>query len=173
MNRGCHKPRRPDGRETSRRALLLFSAAGALALASAPASAQLRAGARVPLEVRSVQGMGRGVFARRAIARDTAVLRDCTLAISPQDKAMLLQTRLDDYYFEDDSGGAFLVLGMSSLLNHSFLAPNVEQEWEETPEGMVIVFRALRDIKAGEQLFFDYEFREDDEIPPWADNPRK
>jgi len=160
------------GNVTSRRALLLFSAAGVATLASAPASAQRQAGAQVALEVRSVKGMGRGVFATRAIAKDTVVLRDCTLAITAQDVDIIAKTRLDSYYFMEEDGSAYIVLGLTSLLNHSFLAPNVEQEWEEHPEGMVIIFRALRNIKAGEQLFFDYEFT-NDEIPQWADNPRK
>ena len=116
--------------------------------------------------------MGRGVFAAAFIKSGTTVLKDHTLPLSKTGRQALSQTILADYYFEDDGDIAYLGLGMASQLNHSFKAPNVEQDWEVSREGHILSFSAIKDILAGEQLFFDYDFDED-KIPAWADNPRK
>ena len=121
------------------------------------------------LTVKTMEGMGRGVFAAAFIKSGTTVLKDHTLRLSKTDRQQLARTILADYYFEDDDDTAHLALGMASLLNHSFKAPNVEQEWEAAKEGQVLSFSAIKDILAGEQLFFDYDF-DAGEIPAWADN---
>ncbi len=130
------------------------------------------------LEIRAVEGMGRGVFARAPIKAGTVVIRDYTLPVPAADIEHTQKTVFKDYYFVSGEAGqdgavAYLALGIASLLNHSGKAPNVEQQWDLTKEGWVVEFTALRNIRAGEQLFFDYEFGED-EIPAWADNyPKK
>lgn len=158
----------------------IFSATQASALAMLGLGASTNSAsacASDKLVVKAVEGMGRGVFAKTFIKAGTLVLRDYTIQISAADKDALYDTVIGNYYFESDEsegdeGRAYLAVGLASLLNHSFKAPNVEHNWEETKEGWVVEFRAIRNIKAGEQLFFDYDFDEDD-IPPWADNYKK
>lgn len=47
-----------------------------------------------------------------------------------------------------------LALGLGSMFNHSLLAQNVG--WKRNTETDVIVYTALRDIKAGEELCISY-----------------
>lgn len=47
-----------------------------------------------------------------------------------------------------------LALGLGSMFNHSTLAQNVG--WKRNTETDVIVYTALRDIKAGEELCISY-----------------
>ena len=158
---------------------IFTSAAAALlsALGLAWSTKDATAATRGQLEVRAVEGMGRGVFARSAIRAGTIVLRDYTLPVSMAEKEHAEKTIFNDYYFVSEEPGedgamAYFALGIASLLNHSGKSPNVEHEWDLTKEGWVVEFTALRNIRAGEQLFFDYGFDED-KIPAWADNYRK
>ena len=43
-----------------------------------------------------------------------------------------------------------IILGLGSMFNHSRLGQNVG--WERDVEGLVVRYRALRDIAAGEEL---------------------
>jgi hypothetical protein len=155
-------------------ALATITAAWGLMLQSKEVSAATQG----LLEIRAIEGMGRGVFARAPIKAGTVVIRDYTLPVPEADIEHTQKTVFKDYYFvsgeaDQDGAVAYLALGIASLLNHSGKAPNVEQQWDLTKEGWVVEFTALRNIRAGEQLFFDYEFGED-EIPAWADNyPKK
>lgn len=47
-----------------------------------------------------------------------------------------------------------MALGLGSMFNHSTRAQNVG--WKRNPELEVIVYTALRDIKAGEELCISY-----------------
>ncbi|EXJ80570.1 hypothetical protein A1O1_08716 [Capronia coronata CBS 617.96] len=47
-----------------------------------------------------------------------------------------------------------LALGLGSMFNHSLLGQNVG--WKRNTETDVIVYTALRDIKAGEELCISY-----------------
>ena len=47
-----------------------------------------------------------------------------------------------------------VALGLGSLFNHSLLHQNVG--WSKDVTGQCIVYRALRDIKAGEELCINY-----------------
>lgn len=125
------------------------------------------------LAVKKVKGMGLGVFTMKPIKSGAIVLIDHCIHLSEADLQFASKTVLKNYYYEGegDDKTALLALGMASLINHSFKAPNVTHEWDETDAGYTITFTALRNIEAGEQIFFDYDFDED-KIPDWADNPK-
>jgi SET domain-containing protein len=129
---------------------------------------------RGALDVRSIEGMGWGVFARTSIAAGAIVIRNCTIAVAHAEREHAEKTIFNDYYFvaeepADHEPMAYLALGLGSLINHSGKSPNVEPVWEMTELCWIVEFTALGDIKAGEQLFFDYGF-EENEIPQWEDN---
>lgn len=124
------------------------------------------------VEVRNAPGMGRGLFAKVPIREGTPILRDYTIGMEYSDVEALMESFMKDYYFFDyETNRGYVVFGKTSLINHSYLNPNVEPEWEATERGVVVIMRALRDIRPGEQLFFDYGFAKG-EYPDWADNPR-
>ena len=49
------------------------------------------------------------------------------------------------------------MLGYGSLYNHSF-TPNADIDYNVKNVENFLQFEAIKDIKAGEEIFFDYEF---------------
>ncbi len=108
----------------------------------------------LPVAVRSMPGMGRGVFATRAITAGEDFGRFPLLEVPETDPA--LEGVVNHYVFGRDEGPSYLVLGWPSLMNHVAGRPNVDREWVETAEGWMLRFFAVADIEAGAQLFIDY-----------------
>jgi uncharacterized protein len=107
------------------------------------------------LLVRKVRGMGRGVFAGRPFAK-REVIEVCPILRLPTDTPGV---GTEDYVFRWGRLGSELAiaLGYGSLYNHS-PAPNAE--FTARFGRSDIVFRALRDIAAGEQILIDYQWEE-------------
>ncbi|KZF25736.1 protein methyltransferase [Xylona heveae TC161] len=116
---------------------------------------------------------GRGVFSTVDIARGTVIDISPVLILEPEDKA-LESKQLYNYtynwpYSEGETGKTTMrqavILGLGSMFNHSNFAQNVG--FTRDPSKLVIVYTALRDIKAGEELCISYgsrlAFRDADE----------
>lgn len=106
------------------------------------------------LELRAIERKGRGVFAAAPIAAGELLETSASVALARKDTETILGTTLDNYYFAHpaDPDGGLLVLGLSSLLNHSD-APNVEtRSRHEDGVGWLVDLRALREISPGEEL---------------------
>ncbi|KIX10223.1 uncharacterized protein Z518_01304 [Rhinocladiella mackenziei CBS 650.93] len=103
---------------------------------------------------------GRGVFAIQNIPTGTVVEVSPVLIFSEDEVAKHTQhTCLQHYtyYWPADSGRTMtqaLALGLGSMFNHSIRAQNVG--WKRNTETDVIVYTAIRDIKAGEELCISY-----------------
>lgn len=136
-----------------------------------PAAARLPAAAssRRRLQVRRSGVHGRGVFANVPLRAGERLIEYTGEVISwaeaqrrhPHDPADPNHT----FYFHIDDGRVIDALyggNSSRWINHS-CAPNCEAE--ETPEGRVFI-RALRDIAAGEELFYDYGLIVDERYTP-------
>jgi len=94
--------------------------------------------------------LGRGVFATRAFRQGDVIEHCPTVELADADVA----GRLNDYVFSTDTeGDVLLVLGHGMLYNHS---PNPNVEYVEGDEPSTITFRALRDVRPGEELTIDY-----------------
>ena len=119
--------------------------------------------------VRMTETMGRGVFAARAI-KAGEFLDDIfyTIEIAAPERERLKGATPSRFWFENDEDGtALIALGYVSLMNHS-TTPNFQCCWDVAAEGQTVRLRALRDLTAGEQLFFDYRFDAGDDHPEWA-----
>ncbi|MFZ4807371.1 MAG: SET domain-containing protein-lysine N-methyltransferase [Hyphomicrobiaceae bacterium] len=112
--------------------------------------------------------MGRGVFADRAVAAGEVLGSFYTIHICAAERPAALQTALRDFIFFDEDGSAEVVLGWLSLVNHG--QPNIVKSWRATQLGPVVTVTAARDLAAGEQLYFDYQFDPGTE-PDWARRP--
>lgn len=136
-----------------------------------PAAVRLPAAAssRRRLQVRRSGVHGRGVFANVPLHAGERLIEYTGEVISwaeaqrrhPHDPADPNHT----FYFHIDDGRVIDALyggNSSRWINHS-CAPNCEAE--ETAEGRVFI-RALRDIAAGEELFYDYGLIVDERYTP-------
>ncbi|KAI1617582.1 hypothetical protein EDD36DRAFT_459266 [Exophiala viscosa] len=103
---------------------------------------------------------GRGVFATQDIPGGTVIEVSPVLLFSEDEVEKHAQhTCLQHYtyYWPSKTGRTTiqaLALGLGSMFNHSTRAQNVG--WKRNTETEVIVYTALRDIKAGEELCISY-----------------
>jgi hypothetical protein len=101
------------------------------------------------VEVKRIRGKGRGVFARRTIAAGTVIEEVPVLSLPADD---VEATALAGHCFLWGRGTVALPLGYGALYNHSY-APNAEYV-DRTPQTKL--FRAVRDIAAGEEITINY-----------------
>ncbi|HEX8203993.1 MAG TPA: SET domain-containing protein [Isosphaeraceae bacterium] len=102
------------------------------------------------IEVKRIQGKGRGVFARRLI-RKGAIIERVPVIVLPAEE-VVGGTTLANYSFQWGRGQAALALGYGSLYNHSY-RPNARY-WDVGPQTKE--FTALRDIVPGEEITVNY-----------------
>lgn len=109
---------------------------------------------------------GRGVFATQDIAADTIIEISPVLVLSPEERAHVEKTLLFDYIFEwgEDMKGACVALGYLSVYNHSYQA-NCIYEMDFEQSNMQI--RTVKPVKAGDELFVNYNATPDDATPIW------
>ncbi len=118
------------------------------------------------IKVAPVPGKGRGVMAQAPIAEGETV-EVCPLVVLGEADAEHIASGggvLAFYALELTAiGRQVLMLGYGSLYNHS-RDPNAEVEY--APGAAFLRIRALRDIPAGEEVVFDYEFEGEEEFLP-------
>lgn len=99
--------------------------------------------------------MGRGVFTSENIEKGTVIEISPVIVMSGEERKLLDQTLLHDYIFEwgDDSKSCCMALGYVPLYNHSYRSNcEYEMDFEENS----ISVKAVRFIKAGEEIFINY-----------------
>ena len=110
------------------------------------------------LVVRMVPGKGRCVFAAKDIAKGSLVLADPVIFVPGAESDHTDETVIGRYVFQwNEEDDLCVVLGLGSLINHGLpenvsLVSNYEQ--------MTMEFYALTDIKAGDELVYDYGHEE-------------
>lgn len=112
------------------------------------------------LVVRVVPGKGRCVFASRDIKKGELVISDHIIFVPGEESEFTDQTVVGRYVFQwNDDDDLCVVLGVGSLINHGLpenvsLVSNYEEQTME--------FYALTDIKAGDELCYDYGHEADE-----------
>lgn len=110
------------------------------------------------LYVRSVKDKGRGVFTDQPI-RKGAIVEVCpVIPLSAPDWKLIQDTVLRYHAFDwpdNPYGVSCITLGLGSIINHS---ENPNSEWTTQIKQRTITFRAVRDIKAGEEITHDYKW---------------
>ena len=109
---------------------------------------------------------GRGVFTRDTLETGTVVEIAPVIVMSKQDRVLIDQTLLHDYIFEWGASQqeCCMSLGYVPLYNHSFQA-NCNYEMHFNRETITITTN--REIKAGEELFINYNGDWDNKKPIW------
>ena len=134
--------------------------------ARARGTRRLRISCPPGLEVRAVDGKGRGVFATRRFARGALVERSPVIALTEREWRRIEKTRLGNYPYDwgPTNRGCAMVLGLGSLYNHAF-EPNVENRWNKRLLAMDWV--ALRAIAPGDEITVNYNEENDSKDPLW------
>jgi uncharacterized protein len=95
---------------------------------------------------------GRGAFASRSISESEIIERCPAIEVTDGD----VGGELLNYVFYGSAENLRLVaMGYGMLFNHS-PQPNVAYYRDDSPLGAELVLYALRDIRKGEELFYDY-----------------
>jgi len=110
------------------------------------------------IEVKRIPGKGRGVFARQDIAAGTIIETAPVLVVAEED---LEATGIAGHCFLWTKGKVGLPLGYGALYNHSY-QPNAEYS-DRAPQTKI--YRALQEIKAGEEITINYNGTPDDTSP--------
>jgi hypothetical protein len=111
---------------------------------------------------------GRGIFATADIEKGSIIEIAPVIVMTREERKLLDQTLLHDYIFEwgHDPKGCCMALGYIPIYNHSYRS---NCEYEMDYEEKLITVRAVRFIKAGEELYINYNGDWNNETPVWFD----
>ena len=112
--------------------------------------------------------MGRGVFTSADIEKDTVIEIAPVIVMNKEARTLLDQTPLHDYIFEwgYKKGDCCMALGYVPVYNHSYRS---NCEYEMDMEQQTIAIKTVRFIKAGEELFINYNGNWNNAKPVWFD----
>jgi SET domain-containing protein len=112
--------------------------------------------------------MGRGVFTSENIEADTIVEIAPVIVMTKEERILLDKTLLHDYIFEwgGEKEQCCMALGYLSVYNHSYKS---NCEYEMDFESDLIQIKTVHPVKAGEELFINYNGTWDDDKPVWFD----
>jgi SET domain-containing protein len=107
------------------------------------------------LYIALTKSMGRGVFTSENIEEGTIVETSPVIVMSKDERKLLDQTLLHDYIFEWGArkDQCCMALGYVPIYNHAYKS---NCEYEMNFEKEVIIIRAVHFIKAGDELFINY-----------------
>lgn len=120
------------------------------------------------LQVRQTKGRGRGVFTTEDLPEGTVVEVAPVIVMKGSERPLLDQTLLHDYIFlwgkKEDQ--CCMALGLVPVYNHSY-QPNCIYEMNFAKHLMAVI--TIQDIKAGKELFFNYNGEAGNDAPLWFD----
>jgi SET domain-containing protein len=107
------------------------------------------------LYIDSSSDMGRGVFTSENIEEGTIIETSPVIVMSAEERKLLDQTLLYDYIFEwgDKKDQCCMAMGYVPVYNHSYKS---NCEYEMDFKTSCIIIKTVRFIKAGEELFINY-----------------
>ena len=120
------------------------------------------------LFIAPTERMGRGVFTSEDIPKDTIIEVSPVIVMTVDERRLLDQTLLHDYIFEwgNRRESCCMALGYIPLYNHSYKS-NCEYEMDFSDQ--LITIRTVRFIKAGEEIFINYNGDWNNASPVWFD----
>jgi hypothetical protein len=112
--------------------------------------------------------MGKGVFTSEDLRKNIIIEVAPVIVMSNADRKLLDQTLLHDYIFEwgDKVKKCCMALGYVPVYNHSYKS-NCEYDMDYDSE--LITIKTVCPVKAGEQLFINYNGNWNDQKRLWFD----
>lgn len=112
---------------------------------------------------------GRGVFTSQDLPADTVIEVSPVIVMSREDRVHLDKTLLHDYIFEwgKDSRQCVMALGYVAVYNHSYRS---NCEYEMDYERREISIKTVRYVKAGEELFINYNGNWNEDKKVWFES---
>ena len=122
----------------------------------------------LPFDLVRIPGKGLGLFANRAIATGEIIESCPLLPLTPTERKHSEKTILNHYIYPwRSTRSACVVFGYGSIFNHSY-TPNAD--WKQDFRSIRMVYKAIRDIKKGEEITINYNGEPDDDTPiEWFD----
>ncbi|MED3561788.1 SET domain-containing protein [Bacillus xiapuensis] len=108
----------------------------------------------------------RGVFATCDIKKGELIHEAPVISYPNEEHEHIEKTLLADYAFEYGINHTAILLGYGMLFNHSY-TPNAR--YEINFDNHTFDFYAYKDIKAGEEIFINYNGDVDIDDPLWFD----
>ncbi|WP_294343750.1 SET domain-containing protein-lysine N-methyltransferase [Prosthecochloris sp.] len=105
-----------------------------------------------PVRIGQSNIIGRGAFANRNI-ENGEILEHCP--VIELDEKDIGGELLNYVFYGENEKTRLVAMGNGMLFNHSSF-PNVAYYRDETPLGPELIIYALRDIRKGEELFYNY-----------------
>lgn len=105
---------------------------------------------------------GLGVIADEDIEKGSTIEVVPLLLMSMKEFDLIKQTKLYYYFFEYTNNHFAIALGYGSLYNHSFM-PNARYLYSYKNKQLIV--KAIKDIKKGEEIYFNYNYYPDDQTP--------
>ncbi|HME54776.1 MAG TPA: SET domain-containing protein-lysine N-methyltransferase [Candidatus Lokiarchaeia archaeon] len=117
-------------------------------------------------DIRHINGTkGKGVIANNTIKNGTIIDVGHVILICDEEyDEHIKNTIVDDYVFEWDDGKVAICMSPCEFCNHSY---NPNASYEHRFDDQTIIFRAIRDIKKGEEITVNYNGNIDDLSPVW------
>ncbi|MDO8505902.1 MAG: SET domain-containing protein-lysine N-methyltransferase [bacterium] len=117
------------------------------------------------IKISEIENKGRGVVATEKILKNEIIEYCPILLLRKKDSTFIKNKNKNDtlyYYYlqQPDLKRDVIMLGYASLYNHSS-DPNCEVDYPADPKMNYIFFRAIKNIKAGEEIIWDYNFDDD------------
>lgn len=115
------------------------------------------------IETRRTAKKGLGVFALKDF-KDGEIIEICPVLIfDTKGRKNLEKTLLSHYVYPwRSTRGAALVFGYGSIYNHSYF-PNAD--WKQNFKTNSMVYRAIKNIKKGEEITVNYNGEPDEQTP--------
>lgn len=112
--------------------------------------------------------MGRGVYTTEDLEKDSVIEVAPVIVMSANDRQLLDQTLLHDYIFEwgPRNRECCMALGYVPVYNHSYQS---NCEYDMNFDDQTITIKTVRFIRAGEELFINYNGTWNDKKPVWFD----
>jgi SET domain-containing protein len=115
-------------------------------------------------EVKSIDGKGLGIFATQDFKAGDLVESCPVILLSEKERDHIANTLLDNYIYpwHEETEDACMVLGYGSLINHSYTS---NATWKQDYENIRMVYSAVKNIKAGEEITVNYNGDPNDAKP--------